>query len=93
MIRLQRLVSYFGDEEGVNGLKKYVGDEEMNLQILSMLWEDRNEENIGYKPFSEWPEAEHDEALSDLIKRLMNLDPAKRITAFEALEHPWFAGQ
>ena len=48
MIRLQRQVSYFGDEEGLNGLMKHVGDESLNCQILSMLWEERNEDYIPY---------------------------------------------
>lgn len=92
-IRLQRLVSYFGDEEGLAGLMRHVGNEENNLQILSILWEERNEEYIQYKPFSEWPEAHEDEVFGDLIKGLMNLDPGKRITAAQALMHPWFAGE
>lgn len=91
MIRLQRLVSYFGDKEGLDGLMKHVRDEEIDSQILSMLWEERNEDYIEYKPFSEWPGAEHDGNFRDLIKGLVNLDPGKRITASQALRHPWFA--
>lgn len=30
MIRLQRLASYFGDQEGLEGLMRHVGDEEVN---------------------------------------------------------------
>ncbi|PPJ57953.1 hypothetical protein CBER1_11087 [Cercospora berteroae] len=90
-IRLQRLVSYFGDEEGLNGLMRHIGDEDSNCQILLMLWEERNEDYIGYKPFSEWPEAQEDESFKDLILGLMNLDPSKRMTAAQALRHPWFA--
>lgn len=37
MIRLQRQVSYFGDKDGINGLMKHVGEEETNLQVLSLL--------------------------------------------------------
>jgi len=29
----------------------------------------------------------------DLLVRLLSLDPAKRLTAAEALNHPWFAEQ
>ncbi|CAK1354283.1 hypothetical protein CB0940_01846 [Cercospora beticola] len=90
-IRLQRLVSYFGDEEGLNGLMRHVGDDDTNCQILSMLWEERNAEYIGYRPFSEWPEDQEDGLFRDLFKGLMNLDPGKRITAAQALGHPWFA--
>ncbi|KAF1842332.1 kinase-like protein [Cucurbitaria berberidis CBS 394.84] len=69
MIRLQRQVSYFGDQEGLNRLKTHLGDDEISLIVLTMLWEDRHEPYIPYKPFAEW------------------LD---RITAQQALEHPWF---
>jgi serine/threonine protein kinase len=88
MIRLQRQVSYFGDQEGLDGLKTYLGDDEISLTVLDMLWEDRHEPYIPYKPFSEWHDVE-DTAFKDLIIGLMNLDPSKRITAQEALEHPW----
>ncbi|KAM3415952.1 hypothetical protein BST61_g9442 [Cercospora zeina] len=86
-----RLVSYFGDEEGLAGLMRHVGDEDINREILSMLWEERNE--FGYKSFWDWPEAQEDEVFSDLVRGLMNLDPTKRITAVQALSHPWFTRQ
>ena len=47
-IRLQRLVSYFGDEEGLKGLMKHVGDDDTNCQILSMLWEEQNAEQENF---------------------------------------------
>jgi serine/threonine protein kinase len=90
LIRLQRQISYFGDEKGFNGLMKHVGDEEANCEILIMLWEDRAAEYISYVPFAEWMDV--DETFKDLIKGLNNLDPAQRITARQALEHPWFEG-
>lgn len=90
LIRLQRQVSYFGNQESVNGLMKHVGDEEINCQILRMLWEDRNEDGIPYKPFSDWTDVD-DAEFKDLVLGTMNLDPTKRITARQALEHAWFA--
>jgi serine/threonine protein kinase len=90
VIRLQRQVSYFGDSEGINGLLKHISDDDMNCQVLRMLWDGRSEEDIPYRPFSEWPDV-GDAAFKDLIRGLTNLDPAKRITACQALEHPWFA--
>ncbi len=90
LIRLQRQISYFGDQEGMNGLTKHIGDDETSCQVLGMLWDGRFEENIPYKPFSEWPDV-GDISFKDLIKGLTNLDPKKRVTARQALEHPWFA--
>lgn len=90
MIRLQRQISYFGDKDSLNGLMKHVGDEEVNCQVLSMLWEDRDADYIPYKPFRDWPEVD-DEAFKDLVDGLMKLDPSKRLTAPQALKHPWFA--
>ncbi|PSN69711.1 putative serine/threonine protein kinase [Corynespora cassiicola Philippines] len=91
LIRLQRQVSYFGCEEGLNGLMKHVGDEEVNCQILRTLWEERTEDYIPYEPFSNWPDVS-DATFKNLIQKLMDLDPKRRITARQALEHPWFAG-
>lgn len=89
LIRLQRQVSSFGDKEGVNGLMRHVCDEEVNCQVLRMLWEDRTGEDIPYEPFSAWPEA-GDEVFRDLISGMMSLDPKKRITARRGLDHAWF---
>ncbi|KAK2766005.1 hypothetical protein FQN54_007520 [Arachnomyces sp. PD_36] len=91
VIRLQRQVSYFGDREGLNGLMTHVGDEEVNCQVLGFLWDDRAADYHTYKPFSEWPDVTDNE-FKDLIGRMTILDPRKRVTAREALEHPWFAG-
>lgn len=87
-IRLQRQVSYFGERDGLNGLMKHVGDEEINCEILGMLWEERATDDIPYIPFSEWPDV--DSTFKDLIRGLNNLDPAQRLTARQALRHPWF---
>lgn len=89
-IRLQRQVSYFGDSQGLNGLMKHIGNEEVNCQILQMLWEERLEDHISYRPFADWPDVK-DDIFKDLIKGLMNLDPKKRMTADEALKHRWFS--
>ncbi|GAB1739782.1 hypothetical protein NU219Hw_g4719t1 [Hortaea werneckii] len=89
-IRLQRLVSYFGDKDSINGLLTHVGDDETSCEILSLLWEERHADYIPYKPFVEWPETQQDEGFRDVITGLMNLDPKKRMTATQALMHPWF---
>ncbi|EXJ80684.1 CMGC protein kinase [Capronia epimyces CBS 606.96] len=89
LIRLERQISYFGNLEGLNGLMKHVGDEEVNCQVLQMLWEDRAADYIPYRPFSDWPDIRNT-AFQDVIQRMMHLDPTRRITARQALEHPWF---
>lgn len=90
MIRMQRLVSYFGEKDGLNGLIKHIGDDQISCELLSVLWDERAEDYIPYEPFEQWPAA-GDESFKDLVKSLMNLDPAKRLTAPAALEHAWFA--
>jgi serine/threonine protein kinase len=92
MIRLQRQISYFGDSESVEGLMRHVGDEEINRQIITMLWDERNSDHIPYKPFSTWPEAT-DDAFRVLIEGTMSLDPSKRLTAAQTLALPWFSIQ
>jgi serine/threonine protein kinase len=91
MIRLQRQVSYFGDQEGVDGLKTHLGEDEISRTVLTMLWEDRHEPYVPYRPFAEWPDVV-DTVFKDLILRMMNLDPSMHITAQEALDHPRFKG-
>jgi hypothetical protein len=89
-IRLQCQVSFFGDKEGVNGLMKHIGDEEINCEVLGMLWEDRATEDIPYVPFAEWTDTGVDATFRDLIRGLNSLEPVLRLTARQALEHPWF---
>ena len=89
VVGLQRQVSYFGDRDGINGLLTHVGDDELSLQVLSDLYDSKDDDDHGYKHFSIWPEVE-DDAFRDLVLSLMSLDPKKRITAKQALEHPWF---
>jgi serine/threonine protein kinase len=40
--------------------------------------------------FSEWTDV--DLAFKDLIQGLNSLDPSQRLTARQALNHPWFEG-
>jgi len=91
MVRLQRHVSYFGNQEGLDGLLKHVqdsGDEQGSAtNLLHMLWDKRAQKP--HQPFASWPDVE-DAEFRDVILKMMSLDPKRRITARQALEHPWF---
>ncbi len=39
------------------------------------------------------PRLAGDPAALDLLSRLLTFDPRQRITAGQALEHPWFTGR
>jgi serine/threonine protein kinase len=89
MVRLQRQISYFGDRDGINGMLTHVGDDEISLQLLSNAYDGKDDDNHGYKHFSTWPEIK-DDAFKDLVLSMMNLDPKRRVSAKQALEHPRF---
>ncbi|AEO62328.1 uncharacterized protein THITE_2106391 [Thermothielavioides terrestris NRRL 8126] len=84
---LQRHVSYFGDEDGILGLLEHLGKENPFFDRVIALVEDFDEEKRR-TPFALWPHVDAD--FRDLICKMTSLDPKKRITAREALQHPWF---
>ncbi|KAK6440294.1 hypothetical protein LTR95_003482 [Oleoguttula sp. CCFEE 5521] len=64
----------FGCEAGLEGLKRHVGDEDINCQILDAFWEDKIADYRDYRPFKEWPDVT-DADFADLIVNMTNLDP------------------
>lgn len=46
-------------------------------------------ENDPRRPFGKWQQV--DPQFRDLICKMTFMDPSRRITAREALQHPWFA--
>ena len=83
---LERHISYFADEEGLNGLLTHLGDSPWR-QVLEVLRDGFNQAHPR-KPVSLWKWI--DEDFRDLITGLTNFDPAQRLTAKEALNHRWF---
>ncbi|KAH8767488.1 kinase-like domain-containing protein [Diaporthe sp. PMI_573] len=87
---LRRHISPFGtDVESFLGLVRHVCGEETGL------WFDRLEDLINSfseeeprGPFARWMWL--DEEFRDLVGKMTNLNPARRITAREALAHRWF---
>ncbi|KAH8425609.1 uncharacterized protein LDX57_003358 [Aspergillus melleus] len=84
---IERQISYFADEEGLKGFLNYLGDSPWT-QVFEVIRDGFNEDNPR-KPFSLWSGVDND--FKDLICPMTNFDPAKRITAREALVHRWFA--
>lgn len=84
---LRRHISYFGDEDGFKGLLQHVGEENVFFDRLIALAGEFDAERPR-KPFAMWHYV--DAELRDLVTKMTNLDPARRISAREALEHPWF---
>lgn len=84
---LQRHVSYFAtDEDSFRGLLRHVEHEDPWFDRFAALAGDFNADKPR-KPFAGWMYV--DAEFRDLIGKMTNLDPARRITAREALEHPW----
>lgn len=87
---LRRHISIFGtDTESLQGLARHVcrdGDGPW-LERFGDLAESFGEQEPR-RPFAGWMFV--DESFRDLVGKMTNLDPARRITAREALDHPWF---
>jgi serine/threonine protein kinase len=85
---LKRYISLFGEQDGFKGLLQWIGEENPFFERLITVAGSFEEEGKPRKPF----ELRHyvDAQFRDLVGKMTRLDPAKRITAREALEHPWF---
>ena len=81
-IILKRQISYSADEEWLNELLKHLGESPW-CQVLETLRDELNRANPR-KHGSLWKGI--DEDFRDLISGLMKFDPAKRLTAKEALQ-------
>ncbi|EFE35187.1 uncharacterized protein ARB_06144 [Trichophyton benhamiae CBS 112371] len=87
-IIIERQISYFANEDGINGLVKYLGDSPW-VHIFQVIRDGFNSDNPR-RPFALWKDV--DEDFKSLICGMTNLDPERRITADEALAHKWFEG-
>ncbi|KAE8352240.1 kinase-like protein [Aspergillus coremiiformis] len=87
-IIIERQISYFADEDGLNGLLRFLGDNPW-VRVFEVIRDGFNKDNPR-KPFSLWKGV--DEDFKSLICAMTHLDPEKRVTAHEALAHKWFDG-
>ncbi|KAK4097705.1 kinase-like protein [Parathielavia hyrcaniae] len=81
---------YFGDVDGVEGLLWHTGEENpFHERLKSLIVEFGDHNPRG--PFAKWKSVDN-AAFQDLIAQMTSLHPKRRITAREALQHPWFRG-
>ncbi|ELR03992.1 hypothetical protein GMDG_06512 [Pseudogymnoascus destructans 20631-21] len=84
---LRRHISFFGEEEGFQGLLQWIGEDNPSFEHLITLAGSFNATKPR-EPFATWLFV--DAEFRDLVCRMTVLDPARGITAAQALEHPWF---
>jgi serine/threonine protein kinase len=85
---VKRLLSHFADGPGLLGLLEHLDDSvaEWRNRVLDVVAEFTTTDPR--KPCLMWENV--DEGFRDVITKMMNLDPARRLTARQALGHPWF---
>ncbi|KAK3997781.1 L-Aspartase-like protein [Cladorrhinum sp. PSN332] len=90
-IILRLHVSHFvNDVDDFGGFVEYYGGEEDPfVQRFIRLLSTFNGEDKKRAPFSRWHPV--DPQFKDLVSKMTCLDPLRRITAREALQHPWFS--
>ncbi|QVM09325.1 hypothetical protein D8B26_003988 [Coccidioides posadasii str. Silveira] len=85
---LRRHIYYFADEDSFNGFLQHIGKENIFYERLVALASSFTPGNLR-QPFQTWDYV--DPNLRDLVGKMTNLDPTRRITARGALQHRWFS--
>lgn len=85
---VKRLLSHFADGPGLVGLLEHLDDSVTQWRDPVLTVVPEFTATNPRKSFSMWEDV--DECFRDVITKMMSVDPARRITAREALEHPWF---
>ncbi|KAI1817009.1 kinase-like domain-containing protein [Poronia punctata] len=88
---LTRQISYFADWPSFDGfVSSYLGPSHPWSTDLRKMADTFGQDNPR-RPFSLWKSDLLDAEFKDLVGRMTKFDPRERITAEEALGHPWFA--
>ena len=90
-IILERQISYFAKPDTFDALLHHLGPGNPWCEIFTVVRSGFDQQNPR-KPFRLWKVEKpgFDQEFTDLVGRMTNFDPAKRITAREALAHKWF---
>ncbi|CRL24102.1 Serine/threonine-protein kinase, Ulk1/Ulk2 [Penicillium camemberti] len=85
---IERQVSYFADEDGLNGFLKHLGDNPW-IRVFEATRDGFNRGTL-CEPFAFWNGVDDD--FKSLVCAMTHFDPGKRITARQALGHKWLEG-
>lgn len=85
---LHRHISYFADEDSLNGFLQHIGVDNPFFERFVAVAKEFNH-TVPRQPLSHWEYVEP--GLRDLVGKMTNLDPAMRISAADALNHFWFS--
>ncbi|KAL2872746.1 putative calcium/calmodulin dependent protein kinase [Aspergillus lucknowensis] len=88
-IIIERQISYFADEDGLNGFLKHLGDNNPWVRVFEVTRDGFNQENP-CEPFALWNGVEDN--FKSLVCAMTSFDPGRRITARQAMEYKWFDG-
>jgi serine/threonine protein kinase len=86
---LEKQVSHFAEWNDLEAFLQYLGRKHPARDSFRRI-ADSFGENNPRRPFSLWKSDLLDSDFKDLIRKMTNFDPRQRITAAEALDHPWF---
>ncbi|OKL60635.1 hypothetical protein UA08_04166 [Talaromyces atroroseus] len=86
----RRMISHIADGPGLVGFVQthLEEDSQQFRQLMLDVVQEFITAGNPRRPFSMWDNA--DEDFHEVVTRTTNLDPSRRITAEEAMEHPWF---
>ncbi|KAI1759476.1 kinase-like protein [Hypoxylon sp. FL1150] len=86
---LERQISTFAEWSDFESFIDYLGKRHRYIPELRRMANTFGTENPR-RPFSLWKSDALEPDFKDLIKKMTNFDPRKRVTAQEALNHVWF---